>query len=54
MGKVFQFFLQSAKSVYKMQKPLEDFLLVYNFSSVFPNMCAKLFDFLNICASSEH
>ena len=42
MRKVFQFFLQSAKSVYKMQKPLDNFLLVYNFSDVFPKMCAKL------------
>ena len=42
MRKVFQIFLQSSKNVYKMQKPLGYFLLVYNFSSVFPNMCAKI------------
>ena len=41
MQKVFQFFLQSAESVYKMQYRLGNFLLVYNFFSVFPNMCAK-------------
>ena len=37
MRKVFQFFLQKAKSVYKMQYQLAIFLLVYSFSSVFPN-----------------
>ena len=41
MRKVFQFFLQKAKSVYKMQYRLGNFLLVYSFSSVFPNFCAK-------------
>ena len=34
----------------KMQKPLGNFLFVYNFSSVFPNMCAKLIRVsLHIC-----
>ena len=42
MRKVFQFFLQSAKSVYKVQYRLGNFLFVYNFCSVFPNMCAKI------------
>ena len=42
MRKVFQFFLQKAKSVYKMQYRLAIFLLVYSFSSVFPNFCAKI------------
>ena len=37
MRKVFQFFLQKAKIVYKMQYQLAIFLLVYSFSSVFPN-----------------
>ena len=43
MRKVFQFFLQNAKSVYKMQYRLGNFLLVYSFSSVFPNMYAKIY-----------
>ena len=47
MRKVFQFFLQKVKSVYKMQYQLATFLLVYSFSSVFPN-------FFYMCASSEH
>ena len=42
MRKVFQFFLQKAKSVYKMQNPLGNFLLVYSFSSVFPNFWLKI------------
>ena len=40
MRKVFQCFLQKAKSVYKMQYRLGNFLLVYSFSSVFPNFWA--------------
>ena len=42
MRKVFQFFLQKAKSVYKGQYRLGNFLLVYSFSSVFPNFCVKV------------
>ena len=38
---MFQFFLQRAKSVYKMQKPLGNFLLVYSFSSVFSEYVCK-------------
>ena len=49
MRKRFQFFLQKAKSVYKMQYRLGDFLLVYSFSSVFPNMCAKFNQIFLIC-----
>ena len=48
--KVFQFFLQKAKKVYKMQYRLGNFLLVYSFSSVFPNFCAKINQiFLHVC-----
>ena len=40
--KCFIFFLQKVKSVYKMQYRLGNFLIVYSFSSVFPNFCAKI------------
>ena len=42
---MFQFFyevLKLCESFDKMQKPVGNFLLLYNFSSVFPNMCAKI------------
>ena len=54
MRKRFPCFLQSAKSVYKMQYRLGNFLLVYNFLVFFRICVQKLFEFLNICASSKH
>ena len=68
MQKTFQFFSQGTKSVSLFSKKSETifkfffgqyvktiryFLLFYNFSSVFSNMCAKIIKFLKMCASSE-